>query len=193
MTITEEPRQSLASGGTLAEALAGARAGVGPARAALYRMLAGRVCGYLQAHGTEDPEDLTSEVFLRVFRHLDRFVGDDDEFRGWVFTIARRVMLDDLRRQRRRPVTVPFSESTRADSVGGDAELDALAMMDREVVDAVLACLTPDQRDVLLLRLVADLSTDDVATLLHKRPNAVKALQHRAVATLRRHLSKESA
>ena len=61
--------------------------------------------------------------------------------------------------------------------------------MAHDEVRDLLAVLSPDQREVVLLRIVADLSVEEVARLLDKREGAVKALQHRALAALRRHLS----
>jgi RNA polymerase sigma factor (sigma-70 family) len=156
----------------------------------LYERRAGRVCGYLRFHGAADPEDLTSEVFLRVFTHLDDFTGSADGFRGWVFTIAFRVLVDERRRQSRRPVTVELSAPAAASVPGGDAEHDALEELEHERVTDLLSYLTPDQRDVITLRVVADLPINDVAAALGKEPGTVKALQHRGIAALRRHLER---
>ena len=61
----------------------------------LYDDYAGRVLGYLRAQGAPEPEDLTSEVFLRVFDRLGQFAGDEPNFRSWLFTIAHRIVIDD--------------------------------------------------------------------------------------------------
>ena len=66
-------------------------------------------------------------------------------------------------------------------------------MLAHDEVRELLAVLSPDQRDVVLLRIVADLSVEEVARLLGKREGAVKALQHRALAALRRHLDARAA
>src|ERR1700709_714341 len=62
-----------------------AQDGSPPACQWLYELLAGRVAGYLRLHGAREPDDLTSEVFLRVFDHLHGFEGDEAGFRSWVF------------------------------------------------------------------------------------------------------------
>ena len=74
---------------------------------------------------------------------------------------------------------------------GGDVEAEALDRLGEERVRRLLATLSPDQQDVLLLRLVADLTVDEIATALGKRPGAVKALQRRALATLRREIGRK--
>jgi RNA polymerase sigma-70 factor (ECF subfamily) len=73
----------------------------------------------------------------------------------------------------------------------GNTEVDAIAALSGDRVNELLASLSPDQRDVLLLRVIADLSIEDVAAALGKRQGAIKALQHRALASLRRQLDRE--
>jgi RNA polymerase sigma-70 factor (ECF subfamily) len=145
----------------------------------LYRDLAPAVLGYLRAQGVEEPEDVLGEVFLQVVRDLPRFHGDDAARRRWVFTITHNRLVDHHRRRRRRPCTVPTTEGREAaDSRPVDHDL-----LDPRLIDA-LRMLTRKQRDVVVLRFVADLSIADVAKLVRRRPSAVKALQSRALARL---------
>jgi len=162
-------------GTTFPEVLAAAQAGAGWALEVLYRDLAPAVTGYLSLQGAPDPDDLASETFIQVFKGLAAFRGDEAGLRGWVFTIARRRLVDDRRRGRR-----PFPVEDRADAPrehsGGDVGEQALA---------VCARLRDDQRDVLLLRILADLDIEQVAAVMGKTAPAVKALQRHALATLR--------
>lgn len=149
---------------------------------ALYRRLAPAVLGYLRSQGATDPEDVLGEVFVAVVRDLHGFRGDDDALRRWVFTIAHHRLIDDRRRRRRRPTPRPL-ESIRTTEHRHAAPLDATDPPDPALLDA-LAALTPDQRAVVGLRIVADLPTEDVARILRRRPDAVRALQHRALTAL---------
>ena len=91
------------------------------------------------------------------------------------------------------PTTMPttmFRTVAQFDRIG---EENAFAVLAHEEVRGMLAVLSPDQRDVVLLRIVADLSVEEVARLTGKREGAVKALQHRALAALRRHLDARAA
>jgi RNA polymerase sigma factor (sigma-70 family) len=151
----------------------------------LYDTYAGRVFGYLRAQGADEPEDLTSEVFLRVFDRLPQFSGDEANFRSWLFTIAHRILIDDARRRQRRPQTIALVADVDAHP-SGDVEREALANVGAEWADELLATLPPDQRAVVALRVTSDLSLEQVARILDKRVGAVKALQHRALAALRR-------
>lgn len=151
----------------------------------LYDRYAGRVYGYLRAQGSIEPEDLTSEVFLRVFDRLAQFSGDEANFRSWLFTIAHRILVDDARRRQRRPRTTVLNVAAES-FTAGDVEREALANVGSEWADDLLASLPPDQRAVVALRVTADLSLEQVAAILDKRVGAVKSLQHRALAALRR-------
>ena len=164
--------------------LAAARTGEAWAFQRLFDWLGRPVAAYLRGAGVEDPDGSANEVFLRVFGALDRFDGTEGRFRSWVFSIAHNLVIDERRRRSRRPPTAPL-ESAPEPSVGGAEDAMLVALGD-ERVRAILAGLAPDQRDVVLLRIIADLSIEDTAAALGKSPGAVKALQHRAIATLRR-------
>jgi RNA polymerase sigma-70 factor (ECF subfamily) len=143
----------------------------------LYRQLAPAVLGYLRAERAADPEDLLGEVFLQVVRDLPRFRGDADACRRWVFTIARNRLIDDRRRAARRPATAPGRQPGEPPAPPPPGDLDP-ALLD------ALRRLTDDQREVVVLRFVADLPIDAVARLTGRSPGAVKALQHRALIAL---------
>lgn len=162
--------------------LTAARAGADWAWERLYRSVAPSVTGYLRARGAAEPEDLTGEVFLQVVRDLQRFEGGEREFRAWVLTIAHRRLVDDFRRRGRRPVD-PASEDVlvAAAGTGGDAAVDVLERLDEARVRAAIDELPADQRSVLLLRILGDMTIEEIARTVGKRPGAVKALQRRAL------------
>jgi RNA polymerase sigma factor (sigma-70 family) len=174
--------------------LAGAREGGARALEAIYRDLAPAVLGYVRGLGAREPEDLTSEVFVGVVRGLGRFVGDERAFRSWVFAIAHRRFLDERRtlaRRREKPVEPALLAGPLSGTAVGDVEEEAAARIGDAWALQVLASLTHDQRAVLLLRVLADLSVEDVAGILGKRPGAVKALQRRALASVARILQEQ--
>lgn len=165
------------------EVLAAARQGDPDAWRRLYDSIAGRLAGYLRTQGAHEPEDLTSEVFLAVIRNFARFSGGEAQFRSWVFVIAHRRLIDERRRRSRRN-EVPLEN----DEIGtaGDAEADAMREIGTDRVAALCDRLAPDQRDVLLLRIIGDLTIDQIAEVVGKSPGAVKALQRRALSSLDR-------
>jgi RNA polymerase sigma factor (sigma-70 family) len=175
--------------GRLVEA---ACAGSAAAFEEIYRAMAGQVASYLRWHRASDPDGLTNDVFVQVHRNLRAFTGDEQGFRSWVFTIAHHRMIDDRRRANRQ-VRVDGEAGVEEHSGTGDVEEDVLAWLSHDRVRDLLAVLSRDQRDVVLLRIVADLSVEDVARMLDKREGAVKALQHRALNALRRHIDRQHA
>lgn len=166
--------------------LLAAQSGAAWALDRLYRVFSPVVLGYLRVQGATDPEDLANEVFLGVFQRIRTFAGDEDRFRSWVFTIAHSRLIDDRRRLSRRPQVAFDAPDAAVERPGGDAERDALERLSSRRVQALCEGLVPDQRDVLLLRLMAGMTVEAIAESLGKSEGAVKALQRRGLANLRR-------
>jgi RNA polymerase sigma factor (sigma-70 family) len=174
------------------QVLAAAQAGAAWAFEVLYRELAPSVTGYLRLHGALEPDDLASETFIGVFTTLPSFEGDEEALRAWVFTIAHRRLVDDWRRRSRRPQT-SNGEEVLDRHAGGDVEEEALTALGSAAVQQMCADLPADQRTVLLLRILADLTVEQVAAVMERSESAVKGLQRRALATLRSELQPEGA
>jgi RNA polymerase sigma-70 factor (ECF subfamily) len=170
--------------------LSRARDGDQDAWTELFAELSPVVLGYLRANGSPDPEDVLSETFLQVARDIGSFEGDWAGFRGWVFTVAHHRLIDARRRSARRPVQLS-PEAPEPEERAADAAEEALARIGVEEVQRVLEALSDDQRAVLLLRFVGDLSVADVAKAVGKRPGAVKALQRRGLATIKRMMARK--
>lgn len=173
---------------TLDSLVIAARAGGGWAFARLWEELSGSVAGYLRARGVRHVEDVTSEVFLAAFQGIGRFEGDGASFRSWLFTIAHHRGVDEIREQ----IKVGQHDEYREDRdhrAAPSAEASSLDPLASEEVAMALAALTPEQRDVVLLRFVADLSLDEVAAITGRTTSAVKQLQRRGVHRLRSHLN----
>lgn len=170
---------TLAADGQLDDLVVAARAGGGWAFGRIWQSLAPKVCGYVRARGAQDPEDLTSEVFLQAFRGLPAFDGDGAAFKRWLFTIAHHRLVDDLRVRARRLEDVglpPEHEPGPAPS----AEEAALGHLLPEHLHALVAALTPDQREVLLLRALGDLSVEEMAVVTGRSETATRSLLRRA-------------
>ena len=170
--------------------LAAAQRGDRGALGELFTTLSPVVAGYLRLQGSHEPDDLTSEVFVGVLRNIGSFTGDEANFRAWLFTIAHRRLLDERRRLARRPPPEPLDEAVALPSED-DVERDAEAAVSAARVREVCAGLAPDQRDVLLLRLLGGLTLEECAATLGKSLGAVKALQRRGFAAIGRRLDRE--
>jgi RNA polymerase sigma factor (sigma-70 family) len=178
----------MATGPVFDDVLAAARAGAAWAFEVLYRDLAPAVTGYLRLHGAPEPDDLASETFLDVFRGLGGFTGDEQGLRSWVFTIAHRRLVDDWRRRGRRPLLADGGADLVPDAVGGDVEDDVLDRLGTEAVHRMCSALPADQRSVLLLRVLADLTVEQVAEAMGRSVGSVKALRRRGLRRLREDL-----
>lgn len=152
--------------------------------AEIYAELSGPITGYLRSRGAPDPEDLSSEVFLQVARDIHRFDGDETKFRSWVFVIAHRRLIDDRRSNARRPDEIDNFDDD-IDLAGGDVEEEVMAHLSDAKLQEILETLTEDQRHVLALRIIGDLTLEETALVLHKRVSAIKALQRRALGAVK--------
>jgi len=169
------------------------RAQTGDERAwsALYDLLHAPLLNYLRARGARDPEDLLGEVFLRLARNLSRFSGGLDGLRGYSFTIAQNCLRDAARRRGVRPDTVFLAPGDvesgylAETAVVGSAEEEAMRSVTLERYRDCFADLTAEQRHVLYLRIMADLSIEETAGIVGKTPGAVKQMQRRAMDRLR--------
>jgi RNA polymerase sigma factor (sigma-70 family) len=179
---------ALGLGEVFADVLAAAQAGAPWAFDRLYRDLAPAVTGYLRLQGAAEPDDVASETFIGVFSSLGAFTGDEDALRSWVFTIAHRRLIDERRKAGRRPA---LADCEVVEVTGGDVESDAMAALGLDRVRALCQDLPADQRAVLLLRLVGDLTVEQTAQALGKSPGAVKQLQRRGLGTVRHRIERE--
>ena len=180
----------MALGEAFDEVLLAARAGAGWAFTRLYEDLAGVVTGYLRLRGANEPDDVASETFLHVFRDLRSFEGGESQFRSWVFTIAHRRLLDEQRYWSRRPSTTELATTVDEPAVDGPED-EVVGRLRSGRLRVLLGELSPAQRDVVLLRVVAGLTIEETAQVVGKRPGAVKQLQRRGLGRLKEELSKQ--
>lgn len=162
----------------------------------LFRRFNRSVASFASARHAVDPEGVVNETFVRVFRALPTFEGNEAQFSGWIFRIARNLIIDDVRRQGCRVDEMPsaaLSTPSTADRPDAptqpSAETVAISTIEHNL-ERHLDCLTAEQRDIILLRFVADQSIEVVAATLGKSISAVKSTQFRAIRQLRESLEK---
>lgn len=166
------------------EVLAAAQAGDPVACSQIYRDLSPGVLGYLRAKGSDDPEAVTQDVFLAVFSQLNTVSGGSQGLRTFVFSVAHARIVDESRRRARRPAMTEYDPSEDA-RTSESAEASALAGLGGGRVSQLLQLLSAEQREVLMLRIVADLSIEQVGKIMGKSQGSVKQLQRRALANLK--------
>jgi RNA polymerase sigma-70 factor, ECF subfamily len=139
-------------------------------------------------------EDLTGSAVLSALEALPRFRGPIQALGGWLFQIARHDLYDFRRRQARsriEPLDDHLTEAAAGEGTDDPEDLAIERLESRRVV-AAMGQLSADQREVLLLRMAAGLTAPEVAEVLGKTTGAVKALQHRGLASLARVLGLRS-
>ncbi len=141
---------------------------------------------WIRLEDQETAEDLAAEVFVRMIEHLPRYQMRGRPFLAWLYTIARNLLMDHYRAQPHEPIALP-EDPERPPGIDGEIEkIEARGQW--ECVKRALQTLTPDQQEVLFHRFLEGRSVEETAQRMGKPPSAVKALQHRALAALRRRL-----
>jgi len=166
------------------EVLARAVAGDDTALAEIWRRHHHLLLRYFRGRGMAEPDDLASQVWVDVARGLNRFAGDADDFRRWLFTIAARRRVDEIRRQRRvadRDELVR-SQAPSASSNADDPTYDRALQLDRAL--ELVRLLPDDQAEAVLLRVVADLDVAAVAEIMQRTEGHVRVLVHRGLKRL---------
>jgi RNA polymerase sigma-70 factor, ECF subfamily len=156
----------------------------------LYLIHFDRIYGYLHMSvgSRHDAEDLTTQTFVKMLESIGRFRWRSAPFSAWLFRIAHNLAMDHFRARRRwQPEEeIPEPAGVEEDS----AEDQALASIGDASLLELIARLSPEQRQVLTLKFVFRFSNGEAAAILDKTEGAVKSLQHRALATLHRHVTR---
>ncbi len=132
---------------------------------------------YLRALAVVHAEDVASQVWVDVAKSLHRFDGDAGDLRRWLFTIARRRMIDAFRSRARHPEDAVGTPRTATVADAADAAIDRVAW-----AEDVLRQLAPAQAEVVMLRVVVGLDVPEVARIVDRSPGAVRVLCHRGLA-----------
>jgi RNA polymerase sigma-70 factor (ECF subfamily) len=160
-----------------------ARSGDADALGSLWRAHQLGLLRWLRANEPAAADDLASETWIGVARGLPTFAGDEVHFAGWLFTIARRRLADHRRTAARRPPPVVGADLDNRPATD-DPEASALAGLASEEAAALLTRLTPEQADVITLRILGGLDVAQVADVIGRSPGAVRVLQHRGLRRL---------
>jgi RNA polymerase sigma-70 factor, ECF subfamily len=157
----------------------------------LYMRYFDGVYGYarLALRDSHEAEDVAQQVFVNVFQALPRYeLRKTQPFRAWLFRIARNAVVDSMRRQQRFTVEDPARIDLRRDAPVSEQARSALAWLSDGDMALFVERLPDAQRDLIVLRFMLDLRTDEIATILDRSPKAVRKLQERALRNLEERL-----
>jgi RNA polymerase sigma-70 factor, ECF subfamily len=157
---------------------------------ALYLLHFDRIYSYLHMSvgNRHDAEDLTTQTFLKMLESIGRFRWRSAPFSAWLFRIAHNLAMDHFRARRRWQPEEEIPPPVGAEETS--AEDQALAAMGNASLLELIARLSPEQRQVLTLKFVFRFSNGEAAAILGKTEGAVKSLQHRALSSLQKHVSR---
>jgi RNA polymerase sigma-70 factor, ECF subfamily len=173
--------------------LTAAKAGDEAAVVCLYRDLNPPLVRFLSAQAGGVGEDLAQEVWLAAGKGLAAFSGDENGFRAWMFTIARRQLISHWRHARRRPQRATDPSDLDELSAPPDSADDPDArLFSDEAVRALVAGLPREQAEIVLLRVVAGFDAEEVGAIVGKRAGTVRVLQHRALRRMAERFAAES-
>ncbi len=149
----------------------------------LYEHLVDRVYRYIYFRVTDDQtaEDLTSKVFLKAWEHLPRFKKSESPFIAWLYRIAHNTVIDHYRTKKE---TVHLDEIASLPSSHPMPDEQYDSRSDAQSLRRALQRLTAPQREVVTMKLMDGMRTEEIAARLHKSPGAVRALQMRALQAL---------
>jgi RNA polymerase sigma factor (sigma-70 family) len=153
-----------------------------------FKEFSGQIAGYARRMGVSDPDDVTGTVLETVARSVGSFSGSHSQFRSWVFSIAHARIVDDHRRRDRRPET-EFTERHDRTQAGADS----FATSGDPGLETAMNQLTDEQRSLLHLRFVLELSMKEIAGVTDKSEVATRVALHRCSKRLRELLSNEVA
>jgi RNA polymerase sigma-70 factor (ECF subfamily) len=170
--------------------LASARAGGERAFAELWRWLHPPLLRWLAVVAPGNVEDVSSEVWVSVTRGLTAFEGDERDFRGWIFTLARRRAIDWARQRARQPKVAELGDLDVVDPLATSSlRVDEASELAAAV--ALLQQLTPDQREVVALRAIVGMTVGETAAVVGKSEGAVRVLCHRGLRAIADQLDAE--
>ena len=172
------------------DVLEAARQGDELAWATLYDSVAAQMLGYLKRRGAVDPEGLLGDAFLQLSRNLRGFEGNQAGFRSWAFTVAHHRLIDERRKLSKRPLEAEGADD-QLESLPSSTDVEAavIEVVDPQPIEILLATLSEDQQNVILLRVLGGLTTAETAAAIGKSEGTVRVLQHRALQSLRRRLT----
>lgn len=177
----------MSSGQDFASTLTAARRGDRRALTDLYRAFQPRILRYLLTQEPTDGEDLASEVWLDIAAGLNRFEGTESDLLCWIFTIARRRLIDHRRARTRRRTDPVRVEALALRS----EEFDPTGSLEDEEALSCLGTLPREWAEIVLLRVVGGLDSAEVAAVTGRKAGTVRVIQKRALEQLAELLSVE--
>jgi len=161
----------------------------------LYSTYLDRIYRYVfyQVKDKTTAEDITEDVFIKAWKAISTCKGKAQTFSPWLFRIAHNNIIDIYRRkQKELSLETAIEIETVADNDNGDGRLPVEKKQEQQQLMSTIACLPPNQRQVIILKFIEGLDNREIGQVMHKNQGAIRVLQMRALATLRQKVQKET-
>jgi len=144
---------------------------------------------YFRTGSHTEAEDLTEQVFLKAWEAIGRYRWQGRPFLAWLYRLAHNAHIDHVRSQ--RPTTSLTNDQRPLDLASPSASVELRRTLDAEVIAGALAELTIEQQQVIVMKFIEGLDNEQIAQLMDKREGAIRALQMRALMSMRRVLERQ--
>lgn len=153
----------------------------------LYIIFVEKIYRYIFYHvkSKTTAEDITGEVFLKAWRAINSCRGKENTFSSWLYRIAHNQMVDEIRKRERRPSL----ELEHVENIS-DPKSSVEEHLEQQELLELIDCLPPNQRQVIILKFIEGMDNREIANIMGKSEGAIRVMQMRALATLKKELSK---
>ena len=139
---------------------------------------------YFRTGNHTEAEDLTEQVFLKAWEAIGRYRWQGRPFLAWLYRLAHNTHIDHVRS--RKPTTSLNNDERPIELASPTASVEMARALDADVLARALGELTPDQQQVIVMKFIEGLDNEQIAQSMDKREGAIRALQMRALMSLRR-------
>jgi RNA polymerase sigma-70 factor, ECF subfamily len=152
----------------------------------LYDRYVERVYRYLYFRTGSHPEaeDLTEHVFLKAWEAIGRYRWQGRPFLAWLYRLAHNTHIDHVRTQ--KPTTSLNNDGRPVELASASAQVELARTLDADLLARALGQLTPEQQQVIVMKFIEGMDNEHIAASMDKREGAIRALQMRALMSLRR-------
>jgi len=158
---------------------------------ALYDRFVERVYRYLyfRTGSHTEAEDLTEQVFLKAWEAIGRYRWQGRPFLAWLYRLAHNAHIDYVRST--KPTTSLSNDARPLNVASPSAGVELARALDAEVLAGALSQLTAEQQQVIIMKFIEGLDNEQIAQTMDRREGAIRALQMRALMSLRRVLEQQ--
>lgn len=141
---------------------------------------------YARLGSRQEAEDLSQVVFIKAWQAIKNFRFQKKPILSWLYTIARHSLIDFTRKKKEIP-----SENIRIIEPANFSIVDDIRQKRFKTIKQAIGKLNPNHQEIIILKFIEEKSNKEIAQLLNKREDAVRAMAHRAIKSLRQKINEQ--